>query len=256
MALPGPNGAGAEREVHRSQLIRMGLNYVPTVARRYMSAGLDLEELIAAGNLGLVEAALRFDGSRGVKFVTYADWWIRKAIFASLEALTGPMRFPNYWQARLRWLREGQALWKARFDSQPTADQLASSTGLPVAQVRRLLRHTPRGVSLDQKSREDSARTVGETLEAPQSYCPQETLIRRDLARRMRGHIADLNDRERRILTLRFGLDGDSPLTLRGVADLLRLSRERVRQIELNTLVAIRDRLVAGTDHDTAEREL
>ena len=250
--LPKANRPGAERKVHGSQLIRMGLRYVPVVARRYSRVGLDLEELIAAGNLGLVEAALRFDGSRGVKFVTYADWWIRKAILASLEALLGPVRVPRYWQARLRWLRQSQAIWKARFGSQPTADQLALSTGLPVEQVRRLLRHTPRAVSLDQKPREDSARTVGETLEAPQSS-PQEALIRRDLARRMRGHIADLDDREGRILTLRFGLDGDSPLTLREVADLVGLSRERVRQIELNTLVAIRDRLEAGADDDTAE---
>ena len=125
-----------------------------------------------------------------------------------------------------------------------------------VRYVRRLLRHTPRAISLDQKPREDSARTVGETLEAPQSYCPQETLIRRDLARRMRGHVADLDDRKRRILTLRFGLDGDSPRTLREVGDLVGLSRERVRQIELKTLVAIRDRLEAGTDDDAAECEL
>ena len=166
------------------------------------------------------------------------------------------MRVPRYWQARLRWLRQGQALWTARFGSKPTADQLASSTGLPVKQVRRLLRHTPRAVSLDQKPREDSARTVGETLEAPHSYCPQEILIRRDLARRMRGQIADLDNRERRILTLRFGLDDDSPLTLREVANLVGLSRERVRQIELNTLVAIRGRLEAGPDDDTAECEL
>ena len=182
----------------RARLIELGLRYVPKVARRYRGIGIDREELIAAGNLGLVEAALRFDESRGVKFVTYADWWIRKSILASIEALIGPVRLPRYWQDQLGWLSRARADWRARFGSSPTTEQLASSSGMTVEQVQRLERHRPRGVSLDQPRHVGDGRTLGDTLHDPRNDCPRESLIRQELADRLRGHLQGLDARQKR----------------------------------------------------------
>ncbi len=222
------------------RLIQQGLRYVPTVARRYLGNGPDLDELIAAGHLGLVQAAMRFDPERKLKFVTYADWWIRKAILESIETLNGPLRTPRYRYDKLRWLRRAQARWTARHGETPTLEQLASDTGMPIDQVGQLLFNVPRGVSLDHPIHRGEQRPLGESLQDPRSPCPQASLMRSDLARRLRNELAALSSRERAVIRLRFGLDGRTALTLRETGRAVGLSRERVRQIELCALRKIR----------------
>jgi len=223
--------------------VQQGLRYVPSVARRYLGLGLDLDELIAAGNLGLVEAALRFDPLRKVKFVTYADWWIRKSIMESFEVLRGPVRFPRNRHEKLGWVKKADARWRARFGEAPTVEQLSSVTGLPVVQIERLIRLEPVTVSLDHPRRRGiDDRPLVDSLEEMQSVSPQQILVRRDLAEHLRRHMAALEPRQRQVIDLRFGFDGQPPRTLREVARVLELSRERVRQIELGALLKIRRR--------------
>jgi RNA polymerase primary sigma factor len=220
-------------------LVRQGAVYVPVVARRYAGTGLDREELIAAGNLGVVQAALRFDPSRNLKFITYADWWIRKAIVEAIETLSGPVRMPRYRYEKLRWVKRARARWTARHRAQPTIEELAVASGVPVEQVRRLLATEPYGISLDQPTRHDD-RPLSESIHGPEEDCPQRSLIRRDLGDRLHRELAGLGPREQRVIRLRFGLDGALPLPLRAVGQLLGLSRERVRRIELDALLRIR----------------
>jgi len=222
------------------ELIPQGLAYVPAVARRFAGSGLDRDELISAGNLGLVQAALRFDSSRNTKFITYADWWIRKAIFEAIETLSGPVRLPRYRYERLRWLKQASAQWAASHGDLPSHEQLAGVTGLLLEQVRRLLASEPRGLSLDHPSHPGDDRPMAESIPDPSSACPQQTLIRRDLGQRLRRELGSLEQRAQRVIRLRFGLDGEPPRTLREAARLLGLSRERVRQIELAALLEIR----------------
>jgi RNA polymerase primary sigma factor len=193
-------------------LVRQGAAYVPAVARRYAGTGLDRDELIAAGNLGLVQAALRFDPSRNLKFITYADWWIRKAIVEAIETLSGPVRTPRYRYEQLRWVKRARARWTARHGY---------------------------GISLDQPTRHDD-RPLSESIHGPEEACPQRRLIRRELGDRLHRELAGLGPRERKVIRLRFGLDGATPLPLRAVGQLLGLSRERVRRIELDALLKIR----------------
>ncbi len=221
-------------------LIQEGLRYVPAVARRYVGNGPDLDELIAAGQLGLVQAAIRFEPQRKMKFITYADWWIRKAILEAIETLSGPLRVPRYRYAKLRWIRQARAQWTARHGEAPTTEQLAAVTGIPIGQVEQILSNVPRGVSLDHPTHREEHRSLGESLQDPRSASPQDSLIRSDLAHRLRRELAALSFRERAVIRLRFGLGDRPPLTLRETGRVVDLSRERVRQIELSALLKIR----------------
>ena len=226
--------------------IRQSLAYVPTVARRYLGNGLDYQELIAAGNLGLVQAALRFDSSRNVSFVTYADWWIRKAIIEALEEQSRPIRLPRYFGDKLRNLERARSGWRSRFGANPTEEELALASGLSSSEIRRLA-GTPRAaVSLDQPVRPSSDRPLSETLEDEGAECPQGSLIRRELVSHLYHQLAALTAREREVIRVRFGLDREPRKTLREVARKLGISRERVRQIELRVLLKLRRRLEAG----------
>jgi len=226
-----------------TRLVRRGLGYVPTVARRFRGSGLELDELIAAGNLGLVEAALRFDASRNLKFVTYADWWIRKAIREAIATLTGPVRLPRSRAEKLRWLKQTRARWVALHGAEPTLEELSVASSVPLAQVRRALATEPRGIPLDRPSHPAHDRPVLDSLPDRKATSPQQNLIRSDLAHHLQRELASLAPREREVIRLRFGLDGEPPRTLRRAGVLLGLSRERVRRIELEVLLKIRREL-------------
>ncbi len=236
----GAAGRPEENADDFGRLIHEGLSYVPAVARRYLGNGPDLDELIAAGHLGVMQAAIRFDPSRKLKFITYADWWIRKAIVEAIEALSGPLRYPRYRYQRLRWLRQAQAQWSADHGESASYEELASITGIPAERVRRMLSTVPRSVSLDQPTRSGNDLRLGDSLTDPRSISPQDRLARADLALRLRRELASLSDRERAVIRLRFGMAGERPLTLRETARIVGLSRERVRQIELGALLKIR----------------
>jgi RNA polymerase sigma factor (sigma-70 family) len=213
---------------------------VPAVARRYRGNGLDKDELIAAGNLGLVEAALRFDASRKVAFITYADWWVRKAILEAIETLSGPVRLPRYRYEKLRRLKQAAARWNSTHGRAPTIDELATDTRLAPRQAEQILASDPHAISLDQPRRPDGTRPLRDSIQDPSTICPQQSLIRRDLGRHLRRELAALDHRERDVIRLRFGLDGEPSRTLREAAAVLGISRERVRQIELGALFKIR----------------
>lgn len=223
------------------RLIRGALGYVPSVARRYLGHGLDFDELVAAGNLGLVQAALRYDPERKVKFVTYADWWIRKCMLEAVENQVAPVRLPRYQSEKLRQLRKARAGWLARFGTEPTLDQLAMTTGLEHKDIESVLQLAPRGTSLDQPTSSGaSPRQLRDVLCDPNSECPQGHAVRRDLTEQLLRLVAALPPREEQVILLRFGLGIPLPLTLRSTGRRMGLSRERVRQIELRALLKLR----------------
>lgn len=218
-----------------SRQIEQTLSYVPVVARRFLGRGVSHDELVAAGNLGLVEAALRFDASRNVKFITYADWWIRKTIHGAIEAC-GPVRLPRYQHERLRCLLDARRDFFHRHGRDPDTEQIASAMRLPRSEIERLL-HMLRGpLSLESPAYGPDDRPLGETLVDPGTEDPQGDLARRDMTQRLRNLLHSLTEREHRVIELRFGIDGEGPLTLRQAGRKLGISRERVRQLELRTL--------------------
>ena len=233
------SGRPPRADVMQRQIER-ALPYVARVARRYSGCGVETGELRAAGNLGLVEAALRFDPERGVKFITYADWWIRKAILEALEEQSGPLRLPRYQHDRLRALRAARADLIATRGDEPGPEELARRTGVPQSEAYRLLRHQNSAVSLDQPLAHADGRSLGEVLAAPGADNPQRSLVRREMAQRLRHHLSKLNRRDRIVIRLRFGLGLERPRTLREVGRLMGVSRERVRQLELAALLRLR----------------
>ncbi len=229
-------GPGGEADRRRSRWIRTALAYVPHVARRYSGCGLPFDELMAAGNLGLVQAALRYEPSRNVKFVTYADWWIRKAIFKALEEQSGAVRLPRYRQEQLRSLREARRDWRRTKGEEPDRDQLASAAGMTARDLERLrtLGQTP--LSIEEPASPGGERSLAESL-AADAGDPQDSLVREDLVRHVRGLLRALPDKERTVILLRFGFGPDEPKTLRQIGCEMGISRERVRQLERRALI-------------------
>jgi RNA polymerase primary sigma factor len=220
--------------------VRRVLAYVPAVARRYAGYGVDFDELVAAGNFGLVKAALRFDPERKIKFITYAGWWIRKAILEALEEQVVPFRIPRYQQEKLRALRAARADYLSRIGDEPDEEQLAEASGIPREDAELLLRFLSSTVSLEQPLAPGDDRPLKELLPDAGSENPQGSLVRRELAQRLRGQLASLGQREREVISMRFGFGRERPLTLREVGRRLGISRERVRQVELRALVKLR----------------
>jgi RNA polymerase sigma factor (sigma-70 family) len=230
----GPSPETAER-------VRSALAYVPVVARRYVGGALDQQELVAAGNLGLVQAALRFDPARKVRFLTYADWWIRKAILEAFEVQSRPVHVPRNQLERMRRIERTRADWVAIHGREPTSEELAGRSELRASASVLLFRSSRRTVSLDQPVRDGERHPLNETLSDPSAESPQGSLVRRELADRLRRLLAALSARERAVIRLRFGLGDDSTgATLRQVARRLGISRERVRQIELRAVLKLR----------------
>lgn len=240
-ARTGPSADGdAPPDVER--FIERALAYVPSVARRYLGCGLPFDELLAAGNLGLVEAALRFDPERGVRFVTYADWWIRKTILKAIQEQSGPVRLPRYRRERLRLLHALRAELRAAYGREPSDDEVAAAGGMSRREIRRLDDLTRSTVSLEEPSGE-GGRSVSDTLATRDVESDPESFIDEDYHLHVRRLLGDLEPRERLVLMLRFGFLGSDPMTLRELGRHLGLSRERVRQIELRALRRLRELL-------------
>ncbi|MDX1387673.1 MAG: RNA polymerase sigma factor RpoD/SigA [Acidobacteriota bacterium] len=243
---PSPSTAGEQRLAERkaiSKWIKSALAYVPAVARRFVGCGLSFDDLLAAGNLGLVEAALRFDPARNVKFVTYADWWIRKTILKAIQEQTGPVRLPRYRLEQLRELHDTRARLTESRGREPEVQELAEATGRSIAEVSSLMTMGRRGVSIEQPVSGAENRPLGSTLADDPDKGPQSTLIRQDVIEHLRRLVDGLENRERRVLTLRFGLAMNTPMTLREVGREIGISRERVRQIERRALGHLRSLL-------------
>lgn len=217
--------------------------YVPAVARRYAWCGVPMDELMAAGNVGLVEAALRYDPAREVRFVTYADWWIRKTILKTIQEQAGAVRIPRYRLERMRNLRALRGELRAAHGREPDTESVARAAGMTEDEVRKLLAIDRSTISLDQPVSSAGDRLWSETIPDPSDHGRPDALIGRDYAGHVRRSMTRLDPRERVVLVLRFGFLGGTTLTLREVGSRLGISRERVRQIERRAVTRLRSML-------------
>jgi RNA polymerase primary sigma factor len=227
-------------------LVEGNLRFVVKEARKFQGMGLDLLDLISEGNLGLIEAAKRFDPERENKFLTYASWWVRQAIFHALAEHGSKIRLPQKVAGHLVQLnrithRLGQDLGRP-----PTvADIVAAAPQFTTEEVERLqlLQQTTTTVSTEQGMGE-SDLTLGDSLEQSIEPSPMEAMDNEAFQEQVRQSLAMLSEKERRIITLHFGLDGQEPMTLEKIGQSFDpgISRERVRQIEERAFSKIRDR--------------
>ena len=212
------------------QLIVGNLRYVVSVARRYLGYGLALADLVNEGNMGLIQAAKRFDPARGVKFITYAVWWIRQAITHALAEQGGVVALPVKQLENLRKVLEAYRRHVQRTGVEPSIDELAEELTLPPKQIETIL-HVYRHLSLDAPIGAESETSFLDTLSSREHPSEEEIYMKGTLVQEVQDLLGQLPEREQQVLRWRFGLD-DEPKTLEEIGTLLGVTRERVRQIE------------------------
>jgi RNA polymerase primary sigma factor len=218
------------------RLVEGNLRFVVAYAKRYRGLGVPFLDLIHEGNLGLMEAARRFDPERNVKFITYAVWWIRQAIMHALSMQTRAFSLPPRLSGIAARLGREVADMAEELDRVPTTRELAEGLEISENDVDALLRIGSSDASLnDRVGNRDSgdASELGDFIEQVSVPPVEEEMLHRAVAERVRVALGELDAKEREVVELRFGLDRDGePRTLQEVGDLLNLSRERIRQIE------------------------
>ena len=231
------------------QLIQGNLKYVVSVANKYKGCGLSLLDLINEGNIGLIQAAKRFDPDKGVKFITYAVWWIRQSIMHALAVQSGTVRLPIKQAGKLYKIGEKYREFKQAKGREPTTDELAKELDQTVEEIDNILRVYRNHLSLDAPITEGDDTRYLDTLESKDMPSIEEGLVRSSLASEVDALLQELSPREQGILKMRFGFNGD-PMTLEEIGKKIGLSRERVRQIETKAKRRLRARARMKALHD------
>ena len=217
------------------QLVEANLRFVVSYAKRYRGLGVAFLDLIHEGNLGLMEAARRFDPARNVKFISYAVWWIRQALLHILSDQSRIISVPAKLSGPASKLGRHLAALATQLDRNPTTQELADDLDISEADATALMQLRGEDVSLSDRvggARREDRREVEDVLEQVMMPAVDEEMVHEAVADQLRKAVAELGAKEREVMRLRFGLDGSEPKTLREVGDRLKLSRERVRQIE------------------------
>jgi len=230
------------------RLVEANLRFVVSYAKRYRQLGVGFLDLIHEGNLGLLEAARRFDPSRNVKFITYAVWWIRQSIMHALSGQRRPFALPTKLSAVSRRFGRELTDLTARLDHAPSAQEIANDLDISPTEAQALQFVSGNDVSLSDpaSAEEGDQRELGETL--PQHSVPpaDEAVLHDALLALLESAMEDLAPKEREVMELRFGLGGEDSMTLQEIGDRLKISRERVRQLEARAKEKLRRGTKAG----------
>jgi RNA polymerase primary sigma factor len=224
-------------------MISSNLRLVVTIARDYVDYGLPLLDLISEGNIGLMKAVERFDLSKRAKLSTYAVWWIRQCIKRAISNQSKVVRLPVHLGDKISKIRRVALQMSQELGREPTDDELSVEIGIAREKVSDLRSAGIRPASLDAPISDDDLTEFGESVADEEARTPFELLREKDLCNKVEGLLQELDDREKRIISQRFGFGGGERKTLQHIGDKLGVSRERIRQLENVALEKLRHAL-------------
>ena len=224
----------------RALMIKSNLRLVVTIGQDYANLGLPLPDVISEGNIGLMTAVDRFDPTKGAKLSTYASWWIRQAIKRALSNQAKTIRLPVHLGDKILKMRRVALQMSEELGREPTDDELAEEIGIASEKISQLKTVSIRPASLDAPVSEDEPAQFGESVADEEAGTPFELLRDKDLQTEVGGLLEELDEREKKIISQRFGFEGGKRKTLQEIGRRLGVSRERIRQLENIALTKLR----------------
>ena len=223
---------GKDRAEAIKKLVESNLPFVVKIASEFRDPAIPFEDLLNEGNIGLIEAARRFDPRRGVRFISYAVWWIRRSILLALSRQANTVRIPDYQMEKARQVRVTERALTRKLGRKPDREEISRELQTTIGRIDKLFQVKQNTLSLDDKTGLDKDTSISDFLVDRGAVNPEEKLLREEGQVLIRLALKDLSDQERTVIINRFGLEGRETLTLKEVGERLGITAERVRQIE------------------------